>query len=286
MKDLDRISGKTKRTAKQDPGVLPSSQTDQRPALAAQFVTIHEEEAGQRIDNYLLRICKGVPKSHIYRVLRSGEVRVNKGRIDQTVPSCKPGTWYAFHRSAWPKRHPARLSVPGAEFKISCTRTATCWSSTNRPALPCMAVPGCRYGVIEQLRAARPDAKFLELVHRLDRETSGVLLLAKKRSALVNLHEQMRDGVTDKRYLTLIARRLEESRASTSSCRCISTRTADGERRVRRAGRTARKRTPCFQSAPAQVAEFRSARSRAENRPHAPDPRAPGSSVWFSHRGR
>src|SRR5579875_3875054 len=82
MKDLERISGKTKRMTLQNDVVPPSSQTDSRSA-SVQLVTIGEEEAGQRIDNYLLRICKGVPKSHIYRILRSGEVRVNKGRIDQ-----------------------------------------------------------------------------------------------------------------------------------------------------------------------------------------------------------
>src|SRR3954466_3071081 len=115
MKDLERISGKTKRMTLQNDVVPPSSQTDSRPAIAAQFVTITEEEAGQRIDNYLLRICKGVPKSHIYRVLRSGEVRVNKGRIDQT---------YRLESGDIVRIPPVRMAdkapqtAPGAEFKI------------------------------------------------------------------------------------------------------------------------------------------------------------------------
>jgi 23S rRNA pseudouridine955/2504/2580 synthase len=91
---------------------------------------------------------------------------------------------------------------------------------------------GVSYGVIEQLRASRPDAKFLELVHRLDRDTSGILLLAKKRSALTNLHEQMRDGDTDKRYLTLITGEWNNARQHIK-LPLHKYSTADGERRVR-----------------------------------------------------
>ena len=166
----------------------------------AYFVTISEEDAGQRIDNYLLRVCKGVPKSHIYRILRSGEVRVNKGRIDQL---------YRLVAGDIIRIPPVRVAekssavVPGAEFTILHEDSQILVIDK-----PCgVAVhggSGVSYGVIEQLRAARPDAKFLELVHRLDRETSGLLMLAKKRSALTNLHEQMRDGLTDKRYLTMV----------------------------------------------------------------------------------
>jgi 23S rRNA pseudouridine955/2504/2580 synthase len=166
----------------------------------AQFVTITEEEAGQRIDNYLLRVLKGVPKSHVYRILRSGEVRVNKGRIDQL---------YRLEQGDMVRIPPVRVAakssavVPGAEFKIVFEDAHLL--VIDKPAgVAVHGGSGVSYGVIEQLRAARPDAKFLELVHRLDRETSGILMLAKKRSALTNLHEQMRDGVTDKRYLVLV----------------------------------------------------------------------------------
>jgi 23S rRNA pseudouridine955/2504/2580 synthase len=166
----------------------------------AQFVTISDEEAGQRIDNYLLRVCKGVPKSHIYRILRSGEVRVNKGRIDQL---------YRLESGDVVRIPPVRVAekstaaVPGAEFAI-VYEDAHLLIIDKPCGVAVHGGSGVSYGVIEQLRAARPDAKFLELVHRLDRETSGLLLLAKKRSALTNLHEQMRDGLTDKRYLTLV----------------------------------------------------------------------------------
>jgi 23S rRNA pseudouridine955/2504/2580 synthase len=178
--------------------VVPPSSSKAVPQ--AQFVTITEEEAGQRIDNYLLRVCKGVPKSHIYRILRSGEVRVNKGRIDQL---------YRLESGDVVRIPPVRVAektapaAPGAEFAI--VHEDSHLLVIDKPAgVAVHGGSGVSYGVIEQLRAARPDAKFLELVHRLDRETSGLLLLAKKRSALTNLHEQMRDGVTDKRYLTLV----------------------------------------------------------------------------------
>ncbi|MFT5643086.1 MAG: 23S rRNA pseudouridine955/2504/2580 synthase, partial [Janthinobacterium sp.] len=152
----------------------------------AQFVTVNEEEAGQRIDNYLLRVCKGVPKSHIYRILRSGEVRVNKGRIDQL---------YRLQEGDMVRIPPLRLAeksaqaAPAAEFKIIFEDAHLL--VIDKPAgVAVHGGSGVSFGVIEQLRASRPDAKFLELVHRLDRDTSGLLLLAKKRSALTNLHEQ------------------------------------------------------------------------------------------------
>lgn len=175
------------------------SQSSQVPPQV-QRVTISDEEAGQRIDNFLLRVCKGVPKSHIYRVLRSGEVRVNMGRIDQT---------YKLQAGDIVRIPPIRMAekstptAPGAEFKILLEDNHLL--VIDKPAgVAVHGGSGVSYGVIEQLRAARPDAKFLELVHRLDRDTSGILLLAKKRSALTNLHEQIREGELDKRYLVLV----------------------------------------------------------------------------------
>lgn len=206
----------------QNDPISPSS-----PALQAQFVTIGEEDAGQRIDNYLLRVCKGVPKSHIYRILRSGEVRVNKGRIDQL---------YRLVEGDMVRIPPVRVaektapSAPGAEFAILFEDAhllvidKPCGTAVHGGS-------GVSYGVIEQLRASRPDAKFLELVHRLDRETSGVLMLAKKRSALTNLHEQMRDGVTDKRYLTMVGGDWQNARQHIKLPLHKYT-TAEGERRV------------------------------------------------------
>ena len=201
----------------------PSTQA----APQAYFVTITEEDAGQRIDNFLLRSCKGVPKSHIYRILRSGEVRVNKGRIDQL---------YRLEAGDVVRIPPVRVAekstaaVPAAEFAILHEDSHILVIDK-----PCgVAVhggSGVSFGVIEQLRASRPDAKFLELVHRLDRETSGLLMLAKKRSALTNLHEQMRDGLTDKRYLTMVGGDWKNARQHIKLPLHKYT-TAEGERRV------------------------------------------------------
>jgi len=165
------------------------------------WAEIDEGSCDQRIDNYLCKLLKGVPKSHIYRILRSGEVRVNKKRVDQT---------YRLQLGDQVRIPPVRVAEPeqkkyvvAAEFPILYEDDALL--VVDKPAgVAVHGGSGVSFGVIEQLRSARPDAKFLELVHRLDRETSGVLLLAKKRSALTGLHEQMREGKADKRYLTLV----------------------------------------------------------------------------------
>jgi 23S rRNA pseudouridine955/2504/2580 synthase len=220
MKDLARFSaGPAKTSAHLQTAQVPSQ---------VQLVTISEEEADQRIDNFLLRICKGVPKSHIYRVLRSGEVRVNKGRIDQT---------YRLKEGDVVRIPPVRIaertgpSAPGAEFTILLEDAHML--VIDKPAgVAVHGGSGVSYGVIEQLRAARPEAKFLELVHRLDRDTSGILLLAKKRSALTNLHEQIREGELDKRYLALVHGDWQNARQHVK-LPLFKYTTGDGERRVR-----------------------------------------------------
>lgn len=220
MKDLERFSG----NGVQKPGPAPVTQVQPQ----AQFVTISDEEADQRIDNYLLRVCKGVPKSHIYRVLRSGEVRVNKGRIDQT---------YRLKEGDVVRIPPVRVAektasiAPGAEFKILLEDSHLL--IIDKPAgVAVHGGSGVSYGVIEQLRAARPEAKFLELVHRLDRDTSGVLMLAKKRSALTSMHEQIRGGTPDKRYFVLVHGDWKNPRQHVKLA-LHKYSTAEGERRVR-----------------------------------------------------
>jgi 23S rRNA pseudouridine955/2504/2580 synthase len=220
MKDLARFSGKSNQT---ESSFQPAQVSPQ-----VQLITISVEEANQRIDNFLIRICKGVPKSHIYRVLRSGEVRVNKGRIDQT---------YRLREGDVVRVPPVRVaekpsvSIPGMEFAILFEDSHLL--VIDKPAgVAVHGGSGISYGVIEQLRASRPDAKFLELVHRLDRETSGILLLAKRRSALTNLHEQMREGQTDKRYLTLVHGNWKNQRQHVK-LPLVKYTTPEGERRVR-----------------------------------------------------
>jgi len=164
------------------------------------MIEIDENAAGQRIDNFLLRVCKGVPKSHIYRILRSGEVRVNKGRIDAAY-RLEMGDLVRVPpiRTAQLDETPVSSNAPAAEFPILFEDDHLI--VIDKPAgVAVHGGSGVAFGVIEQLRNARPQAKFLELVHRLDRETSGVLMLAKKRSALINVHEQMRENLIDKRY--------------------------------------------------------------------------------------
>ena len=163
------------------------------------FHTVNEEETGQRIDNYLIRHLKGVPKSHIYRILRSGEVRVNKGRV---------GASRRLENGDIIRLPPVRIAergestVPGASFPVIFEDDAML--VINKPAgVAVHGGSGVSFGVIEQLRRGHPEYRYLELVHRLDRETSGLLMLAKKRSALVKLHDMMRQNLPDKRYLAL-----------------------------------------------------------------------------------
>ncbi|MDQ9170671.1 RluA family pseudouridine synthase [Oxalobacteraceae bacterium R-40] len=220
MKDLARFSANEGRNA------ISAAASPVHPQV--QLITIGEEDAGQRIDNFLLRICKGVPKSHVYRILRSGEVRVNKGRIDQT---------YRLLDGDIVRLPPIRLAektvsvAPKAEFPILLEDNDLL--VIDKPAgVAVHGGSGVSHGVIEHLRAARPQAKFLELVHRLDRDTSGILVLAKKRSALINLHEQIRLGEVDKRYLVLIRGDWKNARQHIKLPLHKYT-TADGERRVR-----------------------------------------------------
>ncbi len=165
------------------------------------WTEIDEGSCEQRIDNFLCKHLKGVPKSHIYRILRSGEIRVNKKRVDQT---------YRLQLGDQVRIPPVRVAepqqrdyVPALEFPILYEDDALLVID-KLSGVAVHGGSGVSFGVIEQLRSARPQAKFLELVHRLDRETSGVLLLAKKRSALTAMHEIMREGHSDKRYLTLV----------------------------------------------------------------------------------
>ena len=192
------------------------------------LVTVTENQDGQRIDNYLFRIFKGVPKSHVYRILRSGEVRVNKKRIDQTY-RLQAGDIIRIPPVKTAKREEKR--IPDARFDILYEDDSIL--VINKPAgVAVHGGSGVSFGVIEQLRAMRPEAKFLELVHRLDKETSGILVLAKKRSALTRLHEQIREGAIDKRYQALVHGNWKNQRQHVR-LPLLKYHTADGERRVR-----------------------------------------------------
>lgn len=195
---------------------------------AVTWLEVGDDAEGQRIDNFLLRIAKGVPKSHIYRILRSGEVRVNKGRVAAEY-RLKMGDTIRMPPIRTAER-PAQAAVPAREFAIAFEDEALI--IVDKPAgVAVHGGSGVSFGVIEQLRRARPQAKFLELAHRLDRETSGLLVVAKKRAALVRLHDQFREGDIAKRYLALVKggwrNELQHVRLP-----LLKYLTAEGERRV------------------------------------------------------
>jgi 23S rRNA pseudouridine955/2504/2580 synthase len=174
-------------------------------------VTVDADDAGQRLDNFLIRQLKGVPKTHVYRIIRSGEVRVNKGRASadtrvQAGDVVRMPPVRVSERAGEKAESMAAQSgryVPAKDFPVLFEDEY--FLAINKPAgVAVHGGSGVSFGVIEQLRMARPQAKFLELVHRLDRETSGVLLVAKKRSALKNLQDQFRERETGKTYLALV----------------------------------------------------------------------------------
>jgi len=169
---------------------------------------INEDVAGGRVDNFLMSILKGVPKSMVYRIIRKGEVRVNKKRI-------KPE--YKLQCGDIVRIPPVRVSqAPVIAPSAKLTNVQKLGQSIlfenegviviNKPArMSVHGGSGVDYGVIEALRALRPEARYLELAHRLDRETSGCLIIAKKRSALRKLHEQFREKTMHKQYLALVS---------------------------------------------------------------------------------
>jgi len=172
--------------------------------VEVKWLTVDEESAGQRLDNFLIRHLKGVPKTHVYRIIRSGEVRVNKGRASADT---------RIETGDVVRLPPVRISekvaekadrpAPGRELPLLLEDDAL--MAIDKPSgVAVHGGSGVSFGVIEQLRQARPLAKLLELVHRLDRETSGILLVAKKRSALKHLQDQFRERETGKTYLALV----------------------------------------------------------------------------------
>lgn len=174
------------------------------PPLAATHVVVDPESDGQRLDNYLLRELKGVPKTHIYRIIRSGEVRLNKGRVQadtriHTGDVVRLPPVRVSDKPALAALHPA----PAREFTVLHEDDHVL--AIDKPSgVAVHGGSGVSFGVIEQLRQSRPHAPLLELVHRLDRETSGILLIAKKKSALRHLQDQFRERETGKTYVALV----------------------------------------------------------------------------------
>ncbi len=199
----------------------------------ATLVEVDEGSAGQRLDNFLIRELKGVPKTHVYRIIRSGEVRVNKGRAaaDTRVAT---GDVIRLPPVRVAEKDPDARPAPAREFPILFEDEHLI--AIDKPAgVAVHGGSGVSFGVIEQLRRARPSAKLLELVHRLDRETSGILLVAKKRSALTKLQDQFRDRETGKTYLALAVGEWPASKKVLDQP-LHKYLQADGERRVKVVG--------------------------------------------------
>ncbi len=223
MKDLGNKAAKKL-------GNTPKEGNPRPPAQVAK-VRIGAEEAGQRLDNFLFRKLKGVPKTRIYRMCREGEVRVNGKRIEPA---------YRLAEGDEVRIPPVRVAERPDKAPVRVTKSLLDRVIYRDDSLlvidkpPGMAVhggSGVSQGVIEQLRVELPEARFLELAHRLDRETSGVLVLALKRSALVELHRMLREGETRKCYLTLA---VGHWRDPVRNVRLALKKyvTGDGERRV------------------------------------------------------
>jgi 23S rRNA pseudouridine955/2504/2580 synthase len=210
---------------------------------SATWIEADESVAGQRVDNMLLRVLKGVPRQHIYRLLRTGQVRVNSARVDPTyrvqpgdrvrVPPVRVAQRPLSERSG---QGPGRLDaalVHEDEFLLALDKPA---------GIAVHGGSGISRGVIEQMRIDRPHLKFLELVHRLDRDTSGILLLAKKRSALVALHAAMRAGAVRKLYTVLVLGRFPSARREVDAA-LEKYLLPGGDRRVKVSGRGLASRT-------------------------------------------
>src|SRR2546430_5972627 len=190
-------------------------------------VEVDSASEGQRVDNFLLRLCKGVPRSHVYRILRSGEVRVNSRRVGATY-RLQPRDRVRIP----PLRLPRRAEKTAPPLNLPVIYEDDALLVVDKPAgIAVHGGSGISFGVIEQMRAARPQLRFLELAHRLDRETSGLLILAKKRSALTVLHAALREGRVRKEYLALVKGRWRNEKQHVSlPLKKFLTRS--GERRV------------------------------------------------------
>ncbi|MCU7835526.1 MAG: 23S rRNA pseudouridine(955/2504/2580) synthase RluC [gamma proteobacterium symbiont of Taylorina sp.] len=186
---------------------------------SVKFIEIDEKNTGQRIDNFLLNYLKGVPRSHIYKIIRKGEVRVNKGRIKQ-IYKLKYGDVVRVPPVKLAEK--PSLPAPGRSL-LSLIENSIIYEDAslmviNKPSgVAVHGGSGVSYGIIEAVRALKTEQKFLELVHRLDKDTSGCLLIAKKRSALIAVQDLLRHRQTDKRYQALLCGRLSFSQKKVSA---------------------------------------------------------------------
>ena len=192
---------------------------------------VDEGGAGQRLDNFLIKVLKGAPKTLVYRIIRSGEVRVNKGRASADSRLALGDEVRVPPLRLTERTAEEIAAVPAREFPVLFEDD--CMLVINKPAgVAVHGGSGVSFGVIEQLRRARPEARFLELVHRLDKETSGILVIAKKRSALTALQDHFRERRAHKTYAALVIGQWPGSK-KVIDVALHKFLTAEGERRVK-----------------------------------------------------
>jgi len=235
---VKHIIGAPRRFARQTQPLAPSSVAPTSSPAPAQvaLLMVDADSQGQRLDNFLIRHLKGVPKTHVYRIIRSGEVRVNKGRASaDTRVQAGDVVRVPPVRVSAAVQDKAALPAPARDFPTLLDDDVLL--ALNKPAgVAVHGGSGVSFGVIEQLRQARPQCQHLELVHRLDRETSGILLVAKKRSALKHLQEQFRGRETGITYLALVVGEWPERLKVIDQALqkyLLPTGEGEGERRVR-----------------------------------------------------
>jgi len=226
MKDLGRVSRQFSAADVSSPRGADEAGTA---AAKVRHLRVTEDYAGQRVDNFLIRELKGVPKTHVYRIIRSGEVRVNGGRVRAET---KLGAGDEVRVPPVRVAESTPTSVAPGEFPHPVLWEDQHLLAVDKPAgVAVHGGSGVSFGVIEQLRMARPSAPLLELVHRLDRDTSGVLLIAKTRAGLVGMHDTLREKSGDKRYLVAVRGEWVNDRQHVKAPLAKYTR-PDGERRV------------------------------------------------------
>ena len=226
MKDLGRVS---RQLSAADPATHREIAESGPFAGRVRHLRVSDDYAGQRVDNFLIRELKGVPKTHVYRIIRSGEVRVNGGRVRAET---KLGAGDEVRVPPVRVAETAPVAASPGEFPHPILWEDPHLLAVNKPAGTAVhGGSGISFGVIEQLRIARPQAPLLELVHRLDRDTSGVLLIAKTRAGLIGMHDTLREKSGDKRYLAAVRGEWVNDRQHVKAPLAKYTR-ADGERRV------------------------------------------------------
>jgi 23S rRNA pseudouridine955/2504/2580 synthase len=208
MPDSRNSQARRNKSRQNQPGKREATVRQEGPGFRSgvQWLNIDAEHAGQRLDNFLMALVRGVPRSVIYRIIRKGEVRINKGRVR---PDTKLSAGDQVRVPPLEQKTREVKPTPGSRVQ-QVVEAAVVFENVhmlvvNKPSgIAVHGGSGLDFGLIEVLRAARPEARFLELVHRLDRDTSGLIMVAKKRSALRNLQEQLRQKRVRKHYHALV----------------------------------------------------------------------------------